>query len=624
MAKFVMECPNCGNRVEANNGIFGLFGTKKVRCSCKVKVYKNGNVVEQPFEFEIKNNKLASKDCPYCGNQIVYDRTKGDKAQCPVCHKKINGRESMMNLVNIFCPSCSCSLTVRESDEGEKECVLCGARIDLKREIKKIKEKNSGLASVIKYEGENDVFVWKHPIEDFNLGSQLIVHESQEAVFFRDGRALDTFQKGKYLLETQALPIMEKLYSLPLNNREVFHSEIYFINLTTQMNIRWGTNSKIRVFDPGSGMHVELGARGFFNLRVCDSRKLLMRLVGTTSEFTREDFISTTGKDELTGQFKSLIVNKVKTNLAKMIREEQIDLLQVDEHIDILSERLKEIINQSLETYGFVMPEFFIAAIETPDDDNWRELRQQYADRVLEIRKQSNRAQIIKAEREAKIAEIETENELKKLEMEREKLNVQGEAERLMIKANAEAMAERERERVKLELELARGNVEADVMRARGSAEAETYGKMAESEAKEMAMKNFNYEMQTRREIGLEAMQNGLTGGSGQGNGTLGELASLGVTLGTVGSVMGITKEAIKPIMEASNEVGRDIGNIFEDDGVWDCPKCGKKKNNSKFCGECGMKKPSISETWDCKCGNKGIQSKFCGECGAKRGDFNE
>ncbi len=575
MTKFVMECPNCGNRVEANNGIFGLFGTKKVRCSCKVKAYKNGNIVERPFEFEIKNNKLASKDCPYCGNQIVYDRTKGDKAQCPVCHKKINDRESMMNLVNISCPSCSCSLTVRESDEGEKECVLCGARMDLKREIKKVKEKNSGLASVIRYEGENDVFVWKHPIEDFNMGTQLIVHESQEAVFFRDGRALDTFKKGRYLLETQNLPIMEKLYSLPLNNREVFHSEVYFINLTTQMNIRWGTNSKIRVFDPGSGMHVELGARGFFNLRVCDSRKLLMKLVGTTSGFTREDFISTYEKDELTGQFKSLIINKVKTNLAKMIREEQIDLLQIDEHIDILSERLRELINQSLEPYGFVMPEFFIAAIETPDDDNWKELRQQYADKVLEIRRQSNRAQIIKAEREARIAQIETENELKKLEMEREKINAQGEAERMMIKANAQA----------------------DVIRAMGSAKADIYGKMAESEAKEMEMKNFSYEMQTRREIGLEAMQNGLTGGSAQGNNTLGELAGLGVTLGTVGSVMGMASEAMKPIIETANEVSRDIGTVFDEkDNRWDCPKCG----------------------------NKGIRSKFCGECGARRGDFNE
>ena len=47
------------------------------------------------------------------------------------------------------------------------------------------------------YEGDNTVFVWKHPLEDFNLGSQLIVHESQEALLFRNGRALDLFPAGR-------------------------------------------------------------------------------------------------------------------------------------------------------------------------------------------------------------------------------------------------------------------------------------------------------------------------------------------------------------------------------------------------------------------------------------------
>ena len=70
--------------------------------------------------------------------------------------------------------------------------------------------KKDGLASIIKYEGDADTLVWKHPIEDFNLGSQLIVHESQEAIFFRDGQAWDTFTAGRYTLETQQLPILDK------------------------------------------------------------------------------------------------------------------------------------------------------------------------------------------------------------------------------------------------------------------------------------------------------------------------------------------------------------------------------------------------------------------------------
>ena len=49
------------------------------------------------------------------------------------------------------------------------------------------------IASVIKYEGDNSTFIWKHPCEDFNTSSQLIVHESQEAILFLNGQALDLF-----------------------------------------------------------------------------------------------------------------------------------------------------------------------------------------------------------------------------------------------------------------------------------------------------------------------------------------------------------------------------------------------------------------------------------------------
>ena len=125
----------------------------------------------------------------------------------------------------------------------------------------------------MKIEGDNETFIWKHPIEDFNLGSQLIVHESQEAVFFKDGQALDLFGAGRYTLETQQLPILESVYHLPTDTSGTFHSEVYFINLATQMGIKWGTDSKVRLFDPASGMHIEIGACGEFNIHVIEANR---------------------------------------------------------------------------------------------------------------------------------------------------------------------------------------------------------------------------------------------------------------------------------------------------------------------------------------------------------------
>ena len=70
------------------------------------------------------------------------------------------------------------------------------------------------IIDVIKYEGNNDIFIWKHPAEDFNTLSQLIVHESQEAVLFLNGQALDLFGPGRYTLHTQNIPLLSKLINL--------------------------------------------------------------------------------------------------------------------------------------------------------------------------------------------------------------------------------------------------------------------------------------------------------------------------------------------------------------------------------------------------------------------------
>ena len=66
------------------------------------------------------------------------------------------------------------------------------------------------IAEIIKYEGDNSTFIWKHPCEDFNSLTQLIVHESQEAIFFMNGQALDLFGAGRYTLETQNIPLIGK------------------------------------------------------------------------------------------------------------------------------------------------------------------------------------------------------------------------------------------------------------------------------------------------------------------------------------------------------------------------------------------------------------------------------
>ena len=100
---------------------------------------------------------------------------------------------------------------------------------------------------VINYEGGNDVLVWKHPCEDFNTASQLIVHESQEAIFFMNGQALDLFGPGRYTLETQNIPLISKALNRVTGDKSPFHCEVYFINKTEKMSMKWGSDICVRV-----------------------------------------------------------------------------------------------------------------------------------------------------------------------------------------------------------------------------------------------------------------------------------------------------------------------------------------------------------------------------------------
>ena len=415
--------------------------------------------------------------------------------------------------------------------------------------------------SVIKYEGSNEVLAHKHEKEDFTIGSQLIVHESQDALFFRDGMIFDQFTAGRHTLVTNNIPKVRDYMKLGTGGINVFHCDVYFINMTTQMGIRWGTDSKVRLFDPASGLHVEIGASGNYNMRVTDARKLILKLVGTTDGLIQSD-ITGEGKSYGTGMFKALIINKVKANLARIIKEENLNILEIDAYLDVLSSKLMADINEALDEYGLTMPEFYVTSIVTPDDDpNFIRLKQQFADKTLKVREEEVRKAEAEAAQQRRIVEAQTEAQLKAV-------NAQGDADAIRIKAQAEA---------------------------------EAYRMKAEAEAAEMQMKGYTYRDETARQVGLEAMQNGITGGGNGGGaaGGIGDVASLGVTLGAMGGVINMTKDAMAPIMGESQKVGEGFGNVVAGntgapaaEGAWNCPSCGKAGITSRFCPDCGASRP--------------------------------
>ena len=558
MSKFVIECPNCGKYAEARTG---FFARKKIDCACG-------------YTINVRTDKLAGRECPHCGNMVVFDQSKGEKALCPVCHEPINTLAEQSSTVEFSCAQCGIRLRTSKAAETYT-CPVCDCVNDVAERVATEKIKKDGLASIIKYEGDNETLVWKHPIEDFNFGSQLIVHESQEAIFFRDGQALDLFGAGRYTLQTQQLPLLEKLYKLPTDTEGTFHSEVYFVNLATQMGVKWGTDSKVRLFDPASGLHIEIGASGEFNIRVTDSRKLLLKVVGTTGGLGQEQLL---GIGNGKGFFRSMVMTQVKSYLAQTIKENTINILEIDEHLMALSGALRERINAALDEYGLTMPEFYVSRIVTPDDDpNFRRMKEQYAEQYLLVRQENIRKAEAEAAADRKAVEAQTAARMKII-------GAQGEAEALKIQKQAEA---------------------------------EAYRMQAEAEAAEMRMKGYTYQQETSRQVGMEAMKNGLGGGANAA-GALGDLAGLGVSLGAMGSVIGMTKDALNPMTQDAAQMGAAVGAAVA--GGWDCPACGHKNISTNFCPDCGGKKPEVKIGWDCaQCGTKNIQSRFCPNCGAKK-----
>ncbi len=608
MAKFVMECPHCGKYVEARTG---FFAKKKIDCACG-------------YTIDVRTDKLTSRVCAHCGNDVVFDQSKGADAKCPVCHEPINTMADQDKTVEFSCQQCGVRLhTVKGATTYI--CPVCDHVNDVAERLKTEEIKKDGLASVIKYEGDADTLVWKHPVEDFNMGSQLIVHESQEAIFFRDGHALDLFGAGRYTLETQQLPILEKLYKLPTDTEGTFHSEVYFFNLVHQMAIKWGTPEKINFLEPQTGAPISLGARGMLNFRIANARKLLLKLVGTGGKLTRQDLMED-GEGNIKNYFRSLIQLVVSTNLANIITEEKLDVLMLDQQKMRLSASMLTALQESFEDYGLVITEFLVLGVMLPQKGD---LGYDALQTILQLRQKNLTKSAIETETELKLAELEAKKQLDvriqenlaEVEMAHRKAVAQ-KGETSLLETQYDVQAERMRLQLELDRKLQTAQVEAEEMRLKG------------------------YTQRDVMQVDVQKAYAGALGemGANGGGGALGEMAGLGVTLGAIGGVMNMTKDAMSPMMNMGAPAAapaatgwdcacgtKNIQSKFCPDcgskkpepkiaDTWDCPNCGNKGITARFCGECGFKKPEAPATWDCpNCGNKGITAKFCGECGNKK-----
>lgn len=232
------------------------------------------------------------------------------------------------------------------------------------------------LIDVIKYEGGNNVLVWKHPKEDFNTSAQLIVHEAQEAVVFQDGIALGPYTAGKHTIETENIPGIRRLVGLVTGGVSPNHCEVYFINKTYALDVHWGTASEWKLQDPTLQVPFSMQARGQFAVRVMDSKQFLLKLVGTTSSFTTMT---------LQNYFSDLMISRIKDCISNIILSEGLSHAEISSHLISIAEKVTPLLSDAFDKYGLALEEFVVEGVSIKDSKISEAIEEAQKDRAVNI-----------------------------------------------------------------------------------------------------------------------------------------------------------------------------------------------------------------------------------------------
>lgn len=217
------------------------------------------------------------------------------------------------------------------------------------------------IIEVIKYDGPNDILIWKFPNEDFNTNTQLIVGPAQEAIFVKGGQILERFVSGTYTLNTKNYPFIRALVGVVTGGVSPFSCVVYFVNKTVSMGIDWGTDTPISVIDPIYRVPIDIRSYGDFSLKVENGQKLIEKLVGQTSGLSHQ---------EVQHFFSNIMAMQVRGVISGTMLERQLSPIGIDAHLVDMSSATAEKVGLLFEPYGMAVNHFTIAAITAPELDS--------------------------------------------------------------------------------------------------------------------------------------------------------------------------------------------------------------------------------------------------------------
>ena len=222
---------------------------------------------------------------------------------------------------------------------------------------------------VVEYPSEMaDELVHRFPetgIADLRFGSQVIVRESQAAVIFRDGRALDVLGPGRHTITTANVPLLTNLLGKLFGDRTPFTAEIYFVSMREFADRKWGTPQPIIVRNTGVGLGIAL-LQGFgtYSFQVSDPQQFVTQIVGQLGAYRTSD---------IENRLRTMLLSRLQDLLGETTSQKNVlDLIGLT---DELGAGVRAKAQDDFLAIGLLLKSFYIGNLK-PSDKSAKELRE--------------------------------------------------------------------------------------------------------------------------------------------------------------------------------------------------------------------------------------------------------
>ena len=222
----------------------------------------------------------------------------------------------------------------------------------------------------VESKSSNDYLIWKYPNREIEVGSQVIVNESEEALLFENGQLIEILDAGRHVIESGNIPGMDGIIRRSIGNNSPIKIDVWFVSKVVSTDYKWGV--QLQVKDNTHQLIVPVGSYGSILLRIEDPASLVLQVVGKKKQMS---------KDELKDFLMPSIERSLKEYIAEKIKEGTLDVFNIETILVEASNQTKESLEVLFERFGLKVIEFFIQGIEViGDNPEYKKIKESLAD----------------------------------------------------------------------------------------------------------------------------------------------------------------------------------------------------------------------------------------------------